>query len=129
LLGIEKFSCVIRRAMLRATAALYAGECLQRNDIRNVLAGIYAEILVAHQRRNAAETPARSQDRGRAEEQMQVFGVRDQGKENEQGDRVDPPVHSARTCVFREPGVRCQICEHQCEDEQRNDARFNGDWT
>ena len=41
--------------MLGAAAAFHAGVGLQRVDAGDVLAGIEAEILVARERRNAAE--------------------------------------------------------------------------
>ena len=82
--------------MLRAAAALDAGERLQRDDLRDVLAGVEAEILVADQRRNAAETAARQEDRGRAQQQVQMLGMRNQWQEDEQRERVQPPVRTCR---------------------------------
>ena len=57
----------------------------------DVLAGVEAEILVARQRRNLAETVAPQKDRHRTQRQVQMLGVRNQRQEDQQRQRVQPP--------------------------------------
>ena len=95
-LGVQDFSGVGGRAMLGAAAALDAREGLQRDQLRDVLAGIQAEVFVARERRNLAESIALQEDRHRAQQQVQMFGVRDQRQEHENGERVRPPQQTAR---------------------------------
>ena len=52
LLGIENLAGVVGGTMLGAAAAFDAGVRLQRDDLRQVLAGVEAEIFVAGERRN-----------------------------------------------------------------------------
>ena len=46
-LWVENLAGVVGGTVLRAAAALDAGVCLQRDELRQVLAGVEAEILVA----------------------------------------------------------------------------------
>ena len=89
--GLRTLPGVERRTVLRAAAALHAGERLQRVDPRHVLAGIQPEIFIAGERRNAAEALALQEHGGRAEHQVQMLGVRNQRQENQQRQRVHPP--------------------------------------
>ena len=123
LFRVENLSRVGRRTMLGAAAALDAGEGLQRVDARHVLAGIQAEILVAGERRNAAEALPLEEYRDRTQHQVQMLGVRNQRQEDQQRQRVQPPhaLSRERFLVDPEPG---QIGDHQHEDQQRDEARF-----
>ena len=89
--------------MLGAAAAFDAGVGLQGGDAREVLAGIEAEILVACERRNFAEAVALEEDRKRAQDQMQMLGVRDQRQENQQGEGVRPPATCAGIGTYGHP--------------------------
>ena len=66
--------------MLRAAAALHAGVGLQADQLRQVGAGDEAEVFIASERRNLREAAAREKDSDRAEQQMQVLGVRNNGQ-------------------------------------------------
>jgi hypothetical protein len=83
-LGVEHLAGVVGRTMLGTAAALHAGEGLQRVDARDVLAGVESEILVARERRNAAEARALQEDRHRTERQVQMLRVRNHRQESEQ---------------------------------------------
>ena len=66
LFGVQNLSRVECGTVFRAASALDTTEGLQRVDARDVLAGIESEILIAHQRWNAAEALAAQKNRGRA---------------------------------------------------------------
>ena len=55
-LRIQNLARVDRRAVLGAASAFDARIRLQRDDVRQILAGVEPEILVAHERRNVAES-------------------------------------------------------------------------
>src|SRR5271154_2926014 len=80
LLGVEDFSGVGGRAMLGTTPALNASESLQRDQLRDVLAGIQAKIFITGQRRNLAERIALQENRHRTQHQVQMLGVREKGR-------------------------------------------------
>ena len=82
---VEQFSGIIRRAVLRAAAALDAAERLQRHDVCNILSGFDSEILIAFERRDITEASAFQKDRYRTEYEVKMLGVRNQGKENQGG--------------------------------------------
>ena len=73
------------------------------------------------ERRNLAESIALQEDRHRAQQQVQMLGVRDQRQEDENGERVRPPQQAAGFPARHE---RRQIGDHQQENQQRDDARF-----
>src|SRR6185436_16703427 len=102
-LRIEYLAGVKCRAKLRATAALHARVGLERNQLGDVLTGIQAEIVIVGQRWNFAESVTARENRHRAQQQMQVLGVRDQRQETEQRERMQPPVHPAGNRAFFEP--------------------------
>src|SRR5512140_3474005 len=85
LLGVENLTGGVGGAVLGAAAALDAGVGLQRDDLRQILAGIQAEIVIAYQGRDFRETAASKKHREGTQHQMQVFGVGNQGQENQQG--------------------------------------------
>ncbi len=90
-LGVEHLSGVGGGAVLGAAAALDAGVGLQADELGEVLAGDEAEVFIADERRDLAEAAAGEEDGGRAEHQVQVLGVGDQGQEDEQREGVRPP--------------------------------------
>jgi len=122
-LGIERLAGVVRGAVLGAAAALHAGVRLQCVDPGDVLAGVETEILVAHQRRDAAEARAAQEHGGRAEHQVQVLGVRDERKKCRQRERVGPPVGMARGAPLVQHQAR-QVGHHQEENEKRDQPRL-----
>ena len=77
--------------MLGAAAAFDAGVGLKADELGEVFAGDEAEVFVADERRDFAEAAAREKDGGGAENEVEVLGVGDDGEEDEQGERVDPP--------------------------------------
>ncbi len=101
--------------MLGAASAFDAREGLQRIQLGDVFAGIEAEIFVAHQRRDLAETIAPQKDRRRADHQMQMLGMRNQRQEGQQRKGVQPPVGARGGGAFIE-GQPGQIGDHQHEE-------------
>ncbi len=63
----------------------------ERDQLGHVLAGVESEIFVAGERRNIAEAFAAHENRRRAQDQMQVLGMRNQRQEKQQRQRVQPP--------------------------------------
>ena len=122
-LGFRIFPGVGGRAMLGATPALDACEGLQRNQLRDILAGIQAEIFVTNQWRNLAERVAFQEHRHRTQRQVQMLGMRDQGQKRKDRKRVRPPQQAAGFPAIDESG---EIRDHQQEDQQRDDTGFNG---
>ena len=98
-LWVQNLSGVVRRTMLGAAAALDASECLQGVHARDIFAGVEAEVLVALERRYAAEALPAQEHRHRAERQVQVLGVRNQRQKRQQRQRVQPPVHVRRVAL------------------------------
>ena len=66
-----------------------------------------------------AKLAAREKHRERAQDQVQMLGVRDQRQEDQQRQRVRPPQRLG----IAVPEGR-QIRDHQHEDQQRDDAGF-----
>src|SRR5215469_15751886 len=95
LLRVEFLAGIERGAVLGAASALDAGKGLERIDIRDVLAVHQAEVFVARERRNIAETLALQQDRRRAQYQMKMFRMGDEREKYEQRQRVAPPKRAA----------------------------------
>src|SRR5258708_39322482 len=83
-LGVQGLSGIECRAMLAASAALDAGERLERHQLRQILAGVEAKVVVAREWRNMGKSAAREKYGHRAQHQVQVLGVGNQRKENEQ---------------------------------------------
>src|SRR5579872_4342907 len=77
-LGVENFAGVRGGAMLRAAAAFDARISLERNDARQILAGIESEIFVPGERRNVRELTARKKHRERTQHQVQMLGLGNQ---------------------------------------------------
>ena len=80
--------------MLGAAAALDATIGLQRDDLGEVFAGAEAEvfdIFIRRKRRDGGEAVALEEDGEGREDKVQVLGVRDERKEDEQRERVRPP--------------------------------------
>src|SRR5580700_814523 len=55
LLRVQNLAGVVGGTMLGAASALHARVGLQRSNLREILAGDQAEIVIAHQRRNLTE--------------------------------------------------------------------------
>src|SRR6478735_5192310 len=91
LLGVENLAGVVGWTMFGAAAALDAGVRLQRDNLRQILAGVQAEIFIAGERWNFGEAAAREKYRKRAQNQMQMLGVRNQREKNEERSGVRPP--------------------------------------
>ena len=99
--GIEDLARVVGRTVLLAAPAFDAGVRLQGRELRHVLAGVEAEVLVAFERRNAAEAAARQEHRRRTQHQVQVLGVRNQRQKDQQRQRVRPPQATCRQRPLR----------------------------
>ncbi len=116
--------------MFGAAAALDAGVSLQGDDLGDVAARSEAEVfhlLVGGQRRNGGEAVALEQDCEWREDEVEVLGVGDQGKEEDQRQGVGPPEGFEGGFVVDEEGG--EVGGHQGEDEQGNEAGFVGDLT
>ena len=81
LLRVERFAGVVGGTMLSAAAAFDAGEGLQGHQAGDITGGDQAEIFVAGKGRDVAEFASREKYSEGAEEQMEVFGVGDEGEE------------------------------------------------
>ena len=123
LLGVQYLPRGIRGTVLGAAPALDARVGLQGVDARNVLSRIEAEILVARERRNAAEARAAQEHGDGAERQVQMLGVWNQGKESQQRERVQPPIRPPGRARPGQPQAE-QVGDHEQEDQRRNHARF-----
>src|SRR5579883_289349 len=106
LLRIEDLARIERGAVLGAASAFHAREGLERVDAGDVLARHEPEILVARERRDAAEAIALEEYGERAEGEMQVLGVRDQRKKDQQRQSVQPPRRAASGGALAEPEAR-----------------------
>ena len=115
-LGVQFLAGVCGRAVFGAAAAFHAGVGLQTHQLREVCSGNQAEIFIAHQRRNLAEATPGKKDGGWAENEMQMLGVRDDGQEDQQGERVCPPENACGGAGIADRKA-CQIRHHQEEDE------------
>ena len=90
-LGLRSFAGVGGGAVLGAAAALDAAVGLQADELGEVLAGDEAEVVVTHERGDLGETVAFEEDGDRREDEVEMLGVGDEGKEDEQGEGVGPP--------------------------------------
>ena len=88
--GVEHLAGVGGGAVLGAAAALDAGVGLQADELREVRARDKAEVFIAGERRDLAEAAAGEKDGGRAQHQMQVLGVGNDGQKDEQGTACAP---------------------------------------
>ncbi len=126
LFGVEQLAGVRGGAVLGAAAALHAGVGLQADQSSEVGAGDEAEVLIADEWRNLAEAAARKKDGERAQQQVQVLGVGNDGQKDEQRQGVNPPQNQNRS-----PGAgdkkRGQVGDHQHEDQQGDEAGFPGE--
>ena len=95
-LGVEDLAGIGGGAVLGAAAALHAGVGLQADELRQVLAGHEAEVLIAGERRNRAESAAREKDGGGAQHQVEMLGVRNDGQKDEQRRACAPTTGRAR---------------------------------
>jgi hypothetical protein len=86
--GVEQLAGVGGGAVLGAAAALDAGVGLEADELGEVGAGDEAEVFIAGERGNLAEAAAGEKDGGRAEQQVQVLGVGNDGQKDEQRQRV-----------------------------------------
>src|SRR5579871_5814092 len=101
--------------MFGASSTLNARKGLQRYQLGDVLAGVEAEVFVAQKRWDLAKGVAFEKDRDRAQYQVQMFGVRDQGQKDEQRQRVSPPQRPTSIPAGNE---RQQVGDHQQKDEK-----------
>ena len=101
--------------MLGAAAALDAAVGLEAGELGEVLAGDEAEVFVSvclTERGDLREGVAFEEDGQRAEDEVEVLGVRDERKEDEQGEGVGPPEgFDRRTAVGDEEGG--EVGDHQ----------------
>ena len=96
---------------------------MQGDQLRNILARIESEILVVRQGWNSAEPVPLQENRHRTENQMQVLGMRNQRKEDQQSQRMRPPVRpTGRASLLH--AERQKVRHHQQEDQQRDEAGF-----
>ena len=129
LFGVEDLAGGGGGAVLGAAAALDAAVGLQRDDLGEVFAGDEAEVfdvLVGRERRDGGEAVALEEDGDGREDEVQVLGVRDERKEDEQREGVRPPESFERGVVAGEEGG--EVGDHQQEDEQGDDAGLVGDF-
>ena len=85
--------------MFHAAPALHARVRLQAYELRQIFSRNQAEIFVAAQWRNVREFAARKEHGDRAQQQMQMLGVRNQRQKCEQRERVRPPQHLHRAAL------------------------------
>lgn len=111
--------------MLGAAAALDAGVGLERGELREIGSSDEAEVFVSGERRNFTEASAGEEDGGGAEYEMQVLGVRNDWKKNEESERVSPP-EGARCGIVVAYEERGEVRRHENEYEQCDEARFPG---
>ncbi len=100
-LRVEFLAGVVRRAVFGAAAALHAGVGLQADELREIGSSNESEVFIANQRRNFAEAATRKKDGGRAENEVEVLGVRNDGQKDEQGQCVRPPENACGGAVVR----------------------------
>jgi len=100
---------LVRRAMLRATPAFHTRIRLQRNELREIFTGVESKVFIAHQRRNLAESVTLQEHGHRAQDQVQMFGMRNQRYEDKQGKRMRPPQ---RLVLLAAPQERGQVGDH-----------------
>ena len=91
-LWIQPFSRVVGRAEFGTAAALDTAVRLERDQFCDVFARIEAEVFIIRERRNLAETIAARKDRKRAEYQVQMLGVGNEGQKRQNRQGVQPPV-------------------------------------
>ena len=123
-MGLRTLPGIVGGTVLRAAAALDARERLQRDDPRDVLAGVESEIFVAGQRRNAAEAArARRKTVTGLSTRCRCLVCGISGRKISSASvcshQFDLPAQ--RFLVEPQPG---QIRDHQDEDQQRDEARF-----
>ncbi len=94
---------------------------MQADEAGQVRAGDEAEVFVARERRDLAEAAAGEKDSGRAQNQVQVLGVGNDGQKDQKGQRVDPP-ENPRGRVGVGDKERGQVGDHQQEDEEGDEA-------
>ncbi len=114
--GVEELAGVGGGAVFGAAATLHAGIRLQRGKLREVGAGNEAEVFVAGEGWNAAEAAAREEDSDRAQNEMQMLGMRNDGQKDKQRDRVRPPEPTCGGVGIRDEEGREIRC-HEGEDE------------
>ncbi len=120
---VQELAGVVGGAMLGAAPALHAGVGLQAREAREILAGDEAEVFVAAERGNAAESAAREKDGERAQNQVQMLGMGNDGQKGEQRERVRPPERAG--CETVGLHEKCgQIGDHQQKDQQGDEAGF-----
>ena len=108
--------------MFGAASAFHAGVGLEGDELRQIFAGVEAEVFIADKRRDVGESSAGEKNGGGTEHQVQMLGVRDQRHEDEQGQRVGPPDE---LCVVPEGR---EVGDHQVEDQEGDDAGLPGDF-
>ena len=99
---------------------------MEAGQAREVSAGHEAEVLIARERRNVAKSAAGEKDGERAEEQVEVLGVGDDGQKEEQSECVRPPEDAGGGAGVGDEKCR-QIGDHQDEDQQGDQAGFPGE--
>ena len=120
---VQNLPGVRGRAMLGAAAALDARIGLQRDQLRDVLAGVEAEIFVARQRRNFAERCRASRNT--------VTGLSTRcrclvcGISGRKIRMVSVCAHHSGLLVLLPGSESRQIGDHQHENQQRDDAGFD----
>jgi hypothetical protein len=83
--GVELFACVIRWTVLGASAAFHARIGLQGGEAGDIVSTHEAWIFVVVQCRDLAEARALEKESHRAEQHMQVLGVRNQREQDQDG--------------------------------------------
>jgi hypothetical protein len=126
-LWVERLAGVGCGAVFGATAALYAGVRLQGDEAREVRAGDEAEVFIACERRDATKAATREEYGGGAEDQVEMFGVGNNGQEDQQSERVQPPEHgNCRAARGNEEGG--EVGDHQKKDEKSDETGFPGEF-
>ena len=81
LLRVEGFAGVVGGTVFGAAAAFDTGKGLQGHQLRDVFAGDEAEIFIAGEGRDVAEFASGEENGDRAEEEMEVLCVGNEGEE------------------------------------------------
>ena len=112
-LWVEFFAGVVGGTVFGAAAALDARIGLQRDDLRDVFAGVQTEIFVAGERRNLAEAAAPQKNRSGLRTRCRCLVCGISGRKMAASSVWSPPVDAARRSSLRSQPHAGQIGDHQ----------------
>src|SRR6202162_5296934 len=109
--------------MLRAASAFDARVGLQRDELGDIFSGVESEVVIANQGRDFAEGVALQEHGEGTQNQVQMLSMRDQRRENQQGQRMGPPQPAAFLAAWKKSP---EVGDHEQENKQGDEARFPG---